>query len=227
MARALARVALAACCVGCAPLLDADFNDFSEGTLSNGTFNLPGSPSGDQMVVSSGGSNITIEDGLFNQRHLRIPTGGSVTFRPVEGSPNSRIFIAYNALITGSSARGRIIFHNLDENGAPDNTPDMTLDFVQADAQIGEAPVTSTGWKMNGIRGEHSVFISISPDGETFIATVAGAEVTNSPNILQFASTDNGWRANPPNFEFTLTLDPEAGAGAYQLDDVLVTEDPP
>jgi hypothetical protein len=218
---------LAISIVGCAPLLDASFNALPGGALGNGVVNLPGSPNGDDMVVSNQGASITIESGLFAQQHLRIPTGTSppgVTFRPVRGNSDRRIFISYDALISGSSARGRIVFHNLDERGNADDIPDMTLDFFRADAQQGEAPVTATGWKMNSVVGKHSVVLSISPDGASYTATVAGDEVTNSPMIFEFASIDGGWHATPPNFEITITTDPDGGAGSYQIDDLLITE---
>lgn len=217
----------AACLVGCSPLLDADFDDLPAGILANGTVNLPGSPSGDQMVVSSRDGSITIEGGVFEQKHLRIPTGDpapAVRFRPVRGNTDARIFITYAALLTGAAARGRIIFHNLDDDGAPDDVPDMTLDFVPQAPQPGEPPVTPTGWKMNGIVGQHSVLLAISPDGGDHTATVAGDEIASSPNVFQFSSVDGGWRANPPRFEITLTTDPDAGAGAYEIDDLLITE---
>lgn len=218
---------IAACLTGCSPLLDADFDGLPGGALANGTVNLPGAPDGDQMVLSNRGSSITIENGLFQQQHLRIPTGDpapAVRFRPVRASANGQIFISYEGLLSGTSARGRIVFHNLDESGNADNLPDMTLDFVQQDAQLGEAPVTATGWKMNGIAGSHSVLLSISPDGGSFTARVVGNEVSNSPNLFQFTSTDGGWRASPPRFEVSITTDPTGGSGSYEIDNLLITE---
>lgn len=222
--------ALATCKMGCSPLLDANFDGLSEGTVANGTLNLPGAPSGDQMLVSSEGGTIAIGDGVFDDRHLSIPTKTgdgaqpAVTFRPVQGSSNSRIFISYDAVITGASARGRVVFHNMDAEGSSDRVPDMTLDFRKDDAQVGDSPVTPTGWRMHGIGGEHSVLISINPDGDEFSVYVTGDGVTNSPNIIHFSSTDDGWLANPPNFEITLTTDPGGGTGSYQIDNLLITE---
>lgn len=214
--------------LGCSPLLDADFDALPGGSLDDGTVSLPGSPSGDQMIVSNQHGAITITDGVFQQQHLRVPTGDpppAVRFHPVGGGGDRRIFISYSALITGASARGRIVFHNLDGNGNGDRVPDMTLDFLPAAAQVGESPVTATGWKMNGIVGSHSVVLSISPDGGAYTATVAGDEVVSSPSVFQFASIDGGWRANPPNFEISITTDPAGGSGSYQIDNLLIAED--
>lgn len=218
---------VAICLVGCSPLLDANFNALPAGALANGVVNLPGAPSGDQMVVSNELGGITIEAGLFDQQHLRIPTGEpapGVTFRPVRGGSGNRIFISYDALISGASARGRIVFHDLDARGGADAIADMTLDFLQGAAQLGEPPVTATGWKMNGIVGRHSVVVSISPDGDSFTATVAGDQISPSPMVFQFASVDGGWRADPPNFQISITTDAAGGSGSYQIDDLLITE---
>lgn len=227
MSLQLTRCLLATWLVACSPLLDADFDDLPAGALANGTLNLPGAPRGDQMAVSNRGGSIAIEDGVFDQHHLRIPTGEpapAVTFRPVEGEAGTRVFVSYEALISGSSARGRIVFRNFDEDGNSDDIPDMTLDFLQEPAEPGEAPVTPTGWKMNGIVGEHSVLVSISADGGTFEVAVAGDSLIGSPGVFTFSATDGGWRAAPPNFEIVLTTDPGGGNGSYEVDNLRITE---
>ena len=162
---------------GCSPLLDADFGSFSEGSLANGTTNLPGLPNGDQMVVAGEGGNLdlTIESGLFQGRHLRIPAGvaggdrPSATFRPVDPSLDSQIYVSFRARLSNASTVGRLILHDLDFN--PDS--DLTLDLEPEPAQLGDAPVTPTGWRMQGTAGSLRVFLAINPAGNRLGVSVA------------------------------------------------------
>ncbi len=221
----------------CAPLLEADFDGFAPGSFSDQTFDLPGAPTGDELLYLNAG--FITQDGpgdrslsIFRDVLNNDPVAhGEAYFDPIDAADGQPLFFSWSGTLNpnqASSSDPAVVAIKLKDK-VNDNQVNL---FSKLNIRFGEQKITaqvSGGNEVsigNSVTGPHGVILRVDPNTLEYRFAITGEGVSPGGGFTHIGTLSSGTTIDPQNIGISITFADEIDAAGsfYTIDDVKISQ---